>query len=173
MTKAKNSNKIVILVTATVVVGLLTWFAVKRNISSPTPKSTVSPTSQPQTFSSKSFKFEVDVPTEYKTEDKISAILFTKPEGIIKISRSGTNYDRLEDYLTNLSERNSFELKNKEVVVINGLNAVKAVLHPLNNNPEESTYFVYKSYFVYSISTSNPQLYSDLDKIAQSFRFNP
>ena len=70
-------------------------------------------------------------------------------------------------YITDLHKKNKVGFTEQQVLSINGLSAIKGYVN------DEKIYFIYAQYAVYTLSTREPSLYSDLDQIAQSFRYAP
>jgi len=127
----------------------------------------IQPTSN-QIYKSKAMKFSIDVPSDFQVEENLPTITVKNAKGVIYIDRSGTNFETLEEHLNNLSRLNHFVISSKENVSINSLPAVKGIIDG------KMHYFIYaKPWTVYSIFTSSQALFSDLDKIAQSFKYTP
>lgn len=112
--------------------------------------------------------FEIKVPINYEVSEKMGSVtVLSENNEIILIGRNGTNFDNLEDYIE-LSRNNlKNRVTNQNRLTINGLNTVSGFIE------KEKVYFIYTPYFVYILSTKNPNLYSTLDQIAKSFRYTP
>ncbi len=121
-----------------------------------------------QIYKSKAMKFSIDVPSKFQIKENLPTITVKNAKGEIYIDRSGTNFETLEEHLENLSNLNHLIISNKENVSINTLPAVKGIING------KMHYFIYAApWTVYSIFTNSPPLFSDLDKIAQSFKYTP
>lgn len=168
----KQKNKIYILIIILVIfIGVFIFL--KKPASQPITNNSIVSTDTSRKFYSKTLKFEIDVPAGFQVEDKYSTILLANSSGNIRIGSIGTNYNNLEEYINDLGKKNKLEFKNKESLTINGLSAIKVIVHPINNNLDETTYFIYSEYSVYHLSTEKPALYNNLDIIAQSFKYTP
>lgn len=124
---------------------------------------------QTKTYHSKLFGFTIDYPKKFELEEKIGSVHLNmnKSNSRIVISGIGTNFDNLDRYLLDISDYNHSKLTNKENLTINNLSAVKVDING------HRYYLIYKNNWVYTLNTNSPDLYSDLDRIARSFRYEP
>lgn len=111
--------------------------------------------------------FVVDVPSGTAHEEKFGGGIIYLSQGEIKIGRNGTNTDNLEEYFKYHPERPLDRIENKENVKVGQLDAISGKIE------ERYNYYIYVDNWVYIFSTSNPELYDDLDQIARSFRYIP
>ncbi|MDP2632622.1 MAG: hypothetical protein Q8P25_02780 [Candidatus Curtissbacteria bacterium] len=148
------------------------YFAVKR-VPKPTytppleQTSSSSPKADLKTVQSSTIKFSVKIPVYYNVEEKIGSMIISSSNGEIYIDKNGTNFDDLESYVKDLSQKNKFNLVDKKNLVINGLPSISGKVG------EEKNYFIYKTNTVYTLSAKSEKLHSTLDQIAQSFRYTP
>ncbi len=129
-----------------------------------------------KTYHSNFLGITINIPPGYETEEQFGTISLKKgKEGKeVIVSRIGTNNDSLEGYLFDIADKNHLEIVNKENLIINGISGIKTTIkHPISKDPDTKIYYFYKDYSAYYISTNNSELYSDLDQIAQSFRYAP
>lgn len=129
-----------------------------------------SPTPQLKTFKSSSvMDFNVEVPNEFSVEEKHGSVIISNQNEKISILQNGTNFKNINDYLEFLKEKNRFRLTDEKSLQINGLSVVTGFIE------DEKIYLIFskENYTVYSLSTKSKDLYSDLDQIAQSFRYTP
>ncbi len=160
-----------------IIIGVVAVYQLPRKQSQTTDNSSV--TTKPnetKTYTSKLLKISIDIPESYSVEEKFGTITLRRIDDKkeITISRSGTNSGALEGYLAELDYRNNINIIQKEPVYISGVSGIKAVIkHPNSTNPDTKTYFFYKNYNIYDVSTNTTDLYSDLDQIARSFRYAP
>lgn len=123
---------------------------------------------QTKTFhSSNVMKFSISVPASYNVIEKLGAVTISTPNGKIYIDRNGTNFDNLEDYLEDLNQKNKTILSQKLNLKIDDLIVISGIID------KRKIYFIYKNYFVYTLSTDSEALFDDLDQIAQSFNYIP
>ncbi|KKR11039.1 MAG: hypothetical protein UT39_C0012G0061 [Candidatus Woesebacteria bacterium GW2011_GWA1_39_21] len=93
-------------------------------------------------------------------------LLFPRHQ-VIYININGTNYSDLTDYLNDLEVKNKFTLTNKKDLIVASYPAITGMIE------KDKFYYIYVRGIVYSLSTKDVDLYSDLDLIAQSFRYTP
>ncbi len=161
MTKAKNNKKFIYLIFIAIV--LVIGFVVFKIYSHTNYNNISDNQTQSNLYTSPSLKLSINVPVIYKISNGMNSIFFTNNIGEIRITRQGTNFNDLNGYLTNLGS----DIKNKEESVINGVNSTSGIID------DQKYYFIYVNNWVYSLSTSSPALYGDLDTIARSFKYTP
>lgn len=127
---------------------------------------------QLQTYRSDLMKFSIDHPNNWSLIEGQTQLTFTTIGGTILITRIATNFNDIDSYLDNLMTANKLILNNKEASTSNNLQMIKGEINE-NNNSTEKIYFIYADGWVYTLSTTSPELYDDLDAIAQSFRYTP
>ncbi len=123
-------------------------------------------------YDSKSMNISFEVPPESRLEDKFASVTVKENNGEILISRSGTNFNDLDSYLSDLHEKNRAMVIKSENLEIDGYESVKQALS--NKSGEENfrmTYFVFIKPRVYNFSTTSEDLYDELDQIAKSFKY--
>lgn len=127
-----------------------------------------------RSYKSKILKISIETSEKFTLEEKFGTIYLKQDNNLITIDRVGTNLKTVDEYLDQLSKANKVLIANREHVEINGLDSVKAIIkHPNTSNPDNKAFFFYINYGVYDISTTSESLFSDLDQIAQSFRYTP
>lgn len=123
---------------------------------------------QSKKYRSGLMNFEIEVLSGYTVEDKFTSLILKHIDGEqISIGKNGTNFENLDDYISNHGNNLSNQIINKRKLYINGLESLQGTMG------NERVYFIYTNYIVYSISTSDESLYTDLDQIAQSFQYTP
>lgn len=124
-----------------------------------------------KTYHSDFFKITIEYPATYELEERFGTIRLKKREGEIRVGRNGTNYESVDKYLENLSKLNHFVVTEKEEVKFKYEFATRVII-----DNQKKDYFFYPDpelWAVYILSASSPELYGDLDKIAESFRYEP
>ncbi len=171
-TQKKSFNKLIyiilILIFIIVVIFLLkppktASLQEKQIIPPPSPADNIS---RPRLYRSKLLKIEVLIPSGYTFEDKFAQITLEKNKQQILIGRSGTNFTNLDGALQDLIVKNRMIIK-KEALNINGLEAISS----LDNHGK--VYFIFADGWFFNLETNYPSIYSDLDQIAQSFKYIP
>lgn len=160
MIKIKNNKKIIYIGIAIIAIILVFGYFYKTN-NNPVPP-IANQASYP--YTSKLMKFTVLLPSnDLQLSEGVNALFIKNNVGEIRLTRQGTNYDSLDNYL------NSLDLKivDKENLIINDNSVIRGSIE------SRSYYFIYINNWVYALSTSSPELYSDLDQIARSFRYTP
>ena len=106
------------------------------------------------------------VPKGFEVKDQgILINLANNIEGNITIGRSGTNYNSIEDYFGFIRERNNFG----DVLFSKAPSSKYQILH--GKIQQSKLYLVYVDHWVFSLSTTSPDLYDDLEEIVQSFKY--
>lgn len=160
--KQTGNVLILIIIVAILAIGAVIYY--KSNSSQ--PESTKS-AEQAKTIQSKNLKFSVEIPSDFEKQEKFTTVILNNNGNEIKISRVATNFENLENYLADLSNKNKFNLSNKENLSINDSVAIRG------NTNDEKIYFIYRDGWVFSISTDSNSLFDDLDQIAHSFHYIP
>ena len=128
-------------------------------------------------FTSSVNKFSVDLgKVSYeKINEDYNEVSVVRSEGIIQIGKIGTNFNTLNDYISDLIDKNGLLSEGQEELFINGSPAIRTVIKfPVSKAKDQKMYFVYPTeWTVYTLSTDSEALYDDLDQIAQSFRYEP
>ena len=111
--------------------------------------------------------FTIQIPEAYLATERMGGAILSEANREISIGRNSTNFERLEEFIKD-SEGTSYDrLKEKKNLNINGLESMSGFID------NEKIYFIYSEYNVYLLSTKDKTLYSDLDQIAQSFKYTP
>lgn len=174
--KTKMSSPLIILVGFILIV--IVYFLTRLpNSSQPISSNYPIPTraqNAKQIYKSKSLKFSIIVPSKFQIEERFTELSIRDFQGNILVDRIGTNFDNLDDYLKNLEFKNKISIIDRKSGTIEALNSIIGIVrHPIGGGDDRKSYFIFSDYAVYSISTSSPALFADLDKIAQSFRYTP
>lgn len=174
MAKKKTSflkNQPILLIVAGIIALTAAFFFWNRQ--NLTPQLTQTPASPDDTTtyqSSDVLGFEIEVPITYTIRDRGFDVTLSKDGDEINIHRSGTDFDNLDDYLSNLDSYKKNKPKSENKVEIDGLNSARRMIE-IQDSSDLLSYKIYINGLVYDISTTSPNLYSDLDQIAQSFRY--
>lgn len=116
-------------------------------------------------YSHPTMDFSITYAPGFEVEEKNHQVTFFKGENKVLISSSSTNYPNLTSHLSD--PRNDLLARASEVekLTINGYEAMSGVLDG------KKYFFIYVDNAVYFLSTSSPDLYDELDAIAQSFHY--
>ncbi len=125
-----------------------------------------------KTFDSKTMKFTIQIPSKYTIQDNSLSVDLVLDNLKINITRNGTNFSNLSDYIKDFNSKRRFDLKVSKKESINGYDSLSRLII-LPDNTNQKSYYIYVDHWVYSLSTSSEALYSDLDQIAKSFKYNP
>ena len=136
-------------------------------VASPSPKQSL------KTFESKTMNFKVELPSKYNVEEKFTTVNFKVEKGEIIVSRNGTNFKSLDEYLSDLRTKNKLEVREEKKLIIDNNDVVVLFVKITGNDNDTKEYFIYVDNWVYLINSREPSLYPDLDQIAQSFRYTP
>lgn len=124
-------------------------------------------TTQENIITSKDLKLSITLPKGFEAIEKLGSINISSPKGSILVTQNGTNFDNLNDYISNSRNNLQQRMKNIQESSINSLDVVSAEIDG------EKVYLIYANNRVYYLSTKDPSLFNVLDQIAQSFKYNP
>jgi len=184
-TKRKKVNKKIFLIIGVVLIFIAFLGFQSHNVKNYIYKNQSEIKKQSQVFNnikkyhSDFLKITFDVPDEYEIEEKYNDIIardINTSEKII-ISNINTNFDNLDEYLDYHIKINNQKLIEKQIVRVNNYEGIMGIIRsPVKDNLNFHIYYFYPvpgSGNIISFSTDSPELYSDLDQIAQSFRYEP
>lgn len=173
-TKRKKEINKILIVTLIILLVVFSVLFYKNVLSSDYSKLLNQSQQNPSTniFSSESLKFRINIPNNFEAEEKLTTVRFTKGTEEILISRVSTNFNNITDYLNDLGNKNNFMFKELVRSGDKKTTVLKTTLKFLNGQ-EKIEYFIYTDNWVYSLSSSSEALDSNLDQIAQSFKYLP
>ncbi len=128
---------------------------------------------QTKTYQSKSLKFSVIILTSALVKEKQTYVDIIFGDKLINVVRNGTNFQSLIEYLKDFDSKKKEEVGQENEFIINGYKANSRIENNRAANRIQKVYYIYVENWVYSLSTSSPTLYGDLDQIARSFRYAP
>lgn len=170
----QNSNKLALRLTILVLVGFfaLAYFVTAGN------KNNVGQYKQDDTqqaiFNSKYLKFSMILPGNFFANDETSRVVISSPNGQLYVNRNGTQYRDLSNYLDNFDERTNLIVADEEELNIDDNDAVMRIYESTDvAQNQEKIYFIYAENNVYKISTTDKELFDDLERVAKSFRYAP
>lgn len=167
---------IILTVVAILAIVVVAAYKVRNgSIGFPTTPPVESPKTQElKTFQSKAMKFNIQIPKQYQIEEKPTVVnVISQNNTKISISREGTNFKNLRDYLDDLDKQNKIKVLNKTEFTFNNYETFMRTEKYGDGNAQGKTYYIFIDNSVYTLSTSTPSLYPVLDQIAQSFRYIP
>jgi len=126
-------------------------------------------------FKSKTLKMNVLVLPGYEIEEQTTFVNLISSKGKINISRIATNFSDITGYLKDFDSKRKLTVSLESNGRIADFDYVSRV-EDFDGGPvsKQKAYFIYvDDGWVYSFSTSTGALFSDLDQIAQSFRYTP
>lgn len=168
--KAKNQKNLILfaIIIIFVLVGALAYsksdilnsLFVAQNESQPT-----------KTFESKYLKFKIDLPYGFQATDETSRITINSNQGQMSITRNGTNYSKLEDYISDFDSKRKLTASEAKNVLIDGHEALYRNVEYPDQSFKQKSYYIFVGNAVYIFSTSSEAFYDELDQIAQSFKY--
>lgn len=170
--KKENKNYLWIVGIVIIIVVISYFYQLPRKQPQTTNLSTTKP-NEATTHTSKLLKISINVSKEFKIEDGGVSINLTSNEGKVSIIRNGTQFINLESYLDEFDRKRSLIVVNKKEANLEGIQASSRIIKFPQQNVTQKSYYIYKDYSVYIISTQSEALFDDLDQIAQSFRYSP
>lgn len=169
----------IIIITVVLVGGYFGYRQINQTVkkeSTPTTIVTPSPNSTVQefkTYQSKSMQFSIQIPTIFKIEDDMTSISLTSSTGAITITRNGTNFEDLDDYIKDFDFKRKLVSSSTQKIIIGGLESLVRIVKFPDEEIQQKSYYMYNENNVYILSTNSQSLYPTLDQIAQSFRYTP
>lgn len=180
-TNIQKGNVLILIVIAIAMIAvtiIVTTFGKTNNsisqVDQPSPKATLL-SKQLNTFHSNLLKFDIEIPLGLEVEEKTSFVDLKRDKSKINISKAGTNIGSISDYVSYFdSKRVGMSVTDQKRLTINGNESIDRIENfSAGSIVQQKIYYIYVSNIVYTIATSSPSLYSDLDQIAQSFRYTP
>ena len=174
----QKGNIPIFLIIIILAAGAAVYFFVKSNM--PTfqnlyPSPAPSPTNivALKTFQSQLMKFSIQLSNDFQIEEKFTTVILSSSKGEILISRNGTNFKNLKDYLNDLDTKNKVTIVEQKTLSINDYEVFLRSEKYSGSEKMTKVYVIYVDNWVFAISTTSESLYDDLDPIAQSFRYTP
>lgn len=155
--------------------GVVIYLVVNTNKTyAPQTNTTLNAEEQSKIIKVDTLKMSVSAPKNYRTEEQITFVDLISEKGKINISRIATNLNDIASYLQDFDSKRKIRVSSKSNGRISNLAYVERV-EDFDGGPitKQKVYFIYVDGWVYSLSTSSPALFDDLDTIAQSFRYAP
>ena len=168
---AKIKNRFLLLLSSFVLISVLVFVGIQKgkDYSQITPQeySIGNSDKRPRNYKSEKLRFTIGVPNDYVLEEKLTVVSLDNDGKKITISRNGTNFNNLESYIKSLEKLNNITIGDLNFIKINDLNAA------IGSIRDDRIYFFYTDSQVFSLSANDKEIFSDLDQIAQSFRYTP
>lgn len=152
-----------------VLLGVFGYFFLK-----PKNQSQQSPTSQAistKTYTSENLNFAIEIPSFTESRELGPGVVFEIADNKYNLSRTATEFDSLSSHLENLDNIEKTPITNDHRITINSYDAARRLVTMSDSQEKLLSYHIFADGWVYVISTTSPDLYSDLDQIAQSFRY--
>src|SRR3989344_888421 len=173
-----NSNLIkVVIISVIGIIIVIIFPTIKPQINPSNENVTLSLPSELKKYHSNILDITINIPNDFSAKEIYGnrEILLEKDSDVIKIHRIGTNkkYKNTDEFLDDIFGSDSTP-KNieKKYITIDGFDVVKVdVKYTTSPNLDDRTYYFFINNGFYTISTTSQALYSDLDQIAQSFRY--
>ncbi len=165
----KQPNKIIGLSIFTIILiaFIIIWFVTSpKTYMQPQEKETIGR----ESFTSDNLDISFEAQTPVLMKDLLTNVILEYDGREIIISRSASDYQTLDEYLTRLIELNNMNVKRREDITIDGSPGV--ILFTDSQGVDHPTYFVVKNEWVYSMYTIHPELFDDLDNVAKTFKYH-
>lgn len=174
MKKRKKTNNYLIFILGGIFVFVAILFLLQKKQTNQPQSHIISNIDYVKHFNSKSMHFEVNIPNNFNIKDDDTYLDLFMGDKKINITRIGTNFNSVEEYVQDFDNKRKLVVVNEIKNILDGKNVLirieKFDFGPID---EQKVYYIYVPNWVYSLSTSSPVLYDDLDKIAQSFHYIP
>lgn len=128
-----------------------------------------------QKFTAGYLRFTIDVPEYFTMTDDFTFVDLDSKKGSVHIGRVASNFDNIEDYISFLVEKNHMQITEKHNFIINNRPAIqmKRLEQKNDYSLQRLLYFIYVDGWVYSFETNASALFGDLEKIVNSFQYQP
>ena len=172
----KKKNILFIALASTLVVSIFVYwkYLFKARETSIKTQNVETPEFGLNSFRSDNLDFTVYIiPQRFEIKEGLSYVEFRSGEGVVDSGRNdATGFEDLNGYLTDLDEINKTkDISEIRELEINGYPT--RVRDEVRGLVKFRMYYIYVDDWVYVFSTKSESLYSDLDQIAQSFRYTP
>jgi len=175
-TKIKTNHGLIIIIVFIFLFGIVIYLATNTNKTyEPQTSTGIASRSDAGNFKSKDLKFTITIPSLYTVKEGQTYVEVLL-NGVIAfdIVRNGTNFESLDTYLKDFDIKKQLTIVTDEkTLTINGHQSVSRIETNTGSKIKQKLYYIYVDNWVYSVSTSSPSLFPDLDQIAQSFRYTP
>lgn len=163
MKKGKKLNNQLILIFVIVFIILVTFFFIYKN------------NSKFNSITSKELDLSIIVPPHYEVTQKFHTLSIINKKGEITVNTYGSFFDNLDEHISDLSKKNNVRIEILEKIPSDKYQIYKVKFDKgTRTKPEDISYLILtKNYAIYSFQANSEALYSDLDAIAKSFRYNP
>ena len=174
--KKQKGNLSLFLIIIILTVGVAIYLFVSRGTYAP-QNSYTTPSPSPtnvvlKTFQSKLMKFSIATPAEFDSVENLGRVTISASQGKLYVDRNATNFYNLDDYLIDLNNRNKPEVLNENEELIDNYQAVSRLIR-FGTGEVQKEIIIFADGWIYNIFTNVESLYSNLDQIAQSFRYAP
>lgn len=153
---------------ALVVVGLITMVAQMFRPKAQVPVNE----SLLKKISSQNLQFEAELSSDdvYAISDTATFYQLTFGDKSVTLSRNATNQLGVREYLTESDDRKKTleVIDTKPIITVAGEWVLRSESYP---DASSKVAYLWTNNWVYSISTSSPSLYDEVEEIAKSFRY--
>lgn len=122
-------------------------------------------------YISTNMNFLISYPVFFELNDNGTLVILTNDEGVIEIIRNGTDGESLTEYLNTFDSRRNIEISSQNTTTINNEDVIVREEFFPNSNKEQKAFYISANNAIYILSTTSPELYDELDQVAQSFRY--
>ncbi|CAN5233484.1 hypothetical protein BH09PAT2_BH09PAT2_02420 [soil metagenome] len=123
-------------------------------------------------YTSNGMKFSIFIPKDMMSTEIGNSLTLANDKKMITIDRTATNFDNITDYYDLLKTRNHYDNTKINETKINGYDSIIAMIEN-KSDVTSRVYFIYTDHWVYTMETYNKDLYTDLDTMADSFKYTP
>lgn len=177
--KTRKSWVILLIVVAFVLIILTIYNRIKisnNNHSSNKPHINNVAETKSITYFSKFLNIYIDIPKDYAITD-LNDTLKIENNGhkTIILARAGTNFNSLDEYFkSNVTNKKLRKKETKQKIILNNQESYIVNMEYLDYpNLNYRAYYFYQDNAIINLQTNFPELYSDLDQIARSVRYEP
>jgi hypothetical protein len=127
---------------------------------------------QSNTHTSDTLDISFVLPENYTITESGNFITLILDHDVINIDRIGTNYSDVTNHINALEKKNNLNIINRKIIAGKYDIIRTNIINPNNREDDELVYFIYPDQWtIYTLSTTSPELYDDLEEIVQSFEY--
>lgn len=171
MSKKSYGNKLVLVIFAFLLAGMyIVLFKQLATLKYVNPSS--SAIERTNTYTSNILEMSVTVSDGFEVEERHPVVYLQSYRGEITITQNNLDVDDFDYYIKQYDERRDVNILSSKQLQIGDYEAYERVMEFNGVDMTQKSYFIYPDQWViYTISTTSPALYDDLEAIIQSFEY--
>lgn len=171
MSKKLNKNRIALTLFALFLIGAYALLF-KQSARLAVIKLPSSLTEQSNTYTSEVLDISFLVPEGFEIEEIQPVVYLRSDKGEVSITKNNLDMNDFGLFIEQYDERRNINVLSSIKLKINGYQSYKRVMQFSGIDRIQKSYFIFPDqWVVYTLSTTSPELYDDLEEIVQSFKY--